>query len=47
MRCQNLGHLALECAMNEKWCAICVTNSHNTLDCYSNGRGRLKKEMPA
>ena len=30
--------------MNEKWCAICTTNSHNTDGCYYNGRGSRSRE---
>lgn len=40
MRCHNPRHSAYECAMNEKWRAFYTSNSHNTSNCFYNGRGR-------
>ena len=33
-RCQNPGHLATECGLNNQWCAICQTNKHSTHTCH-------------
>lgn len=37
--CHNLGHPAMDCTMNDKWCAIYATKTHNTMDFYYNGKG--------
>ena len=38
--CQNPSHVDQDCAMNNKWCAICLALVHDTEECYFNGCNR-------